>query len=109
MKRSRFTDDQIIDCGEAAEAGRGQEAGAEPPERAGTGEGAWQRGRSLPLAGQDRTSFYEWKLRFQTQGFQRLKDLHQIHWSGRRGQVTIYQICLKPRFQESQLLKPVGV
>lgn len=29
----------------------------------------------------DRTSFYEWKRRFQTQGFDVLKDLPQIHKS----------------------------
>ncbi|GMG85184.1 hypothetical protein LNKW23_44000 [Paralimibaculum aggregatum] len=31
--------------------------------------------------GMDRTSFYEWKRRFQTQGFDRLKDLPPIHRS----------------------------
>jgi hypothetical protein len=29
--------------------------------------------------GLDRTSFYEWKRRFQTQGFEGLKDLPPIH------------------------------
>lgn len=31
--------------------------------------------------GMDRTSFYEWKRRFQTQGFDGLKDLPPIHKS----------------------------
>ncbi|SDL80792.1 helix-turn-helix domain-containing protein, partial [Paracoccus chinensis] len=31
--------------------------------------------------GLDRTSFYEWKRRFQTQGFEGLKDLPPIHKS----------------------------
>ena len=31
--------------------------------------------------GMDRTSFYEWKRRFQTQGFEGLKDLPPIHKS----------------------------
>ena len=31
--------------------------------------------------GLDRTSFYEWKRRFQTQGFEGLKDLPPIHRS----------------------------
>lgn len=31
--------------------------------------------------GSDRTSFYEWKRRFQTQGFEGLKDLPPIHKS----------------------------
>lgn len=31
--------------------------------------------------GMDRTSFYEWKRRFQTQGFEGLKDLLPIHKS----------------------------
>jgi len=53
---------------------------------------AWQRLSVLELAaelgsvaeacrrrGMDRTSFYEWKRRFQTQGFAGLKDLPPIH------------------------------
>ncbi len=31
--------------------------------------------------GMDRTSFYEWKRRFQTHGFEGLKDLRPIHKS----------------------------
>ena len=31
--------------------------------------------------GMDRTSFYEWKRRFQTQGFEGLKDLPPVHKS----------------------------
>lgn len=31
--------------------------------------------------GMDRTSFYEWKRRFQTQGFDGLKDLPPLHKS----------------------------
>ncbi len=34
--------------------------------------------------GLDRTSFYEWKRRFQTRGFEGLKDLAPIHNSHRK-------------------------
>ena len=73
--------------------GRGSTAAAAQPRDAGT-KMAQSRLSVLELAkelgnvaeacrqrGLDRTSFYEWKRRFQTQGFDGLKDLPPIHKS----------------------------
>ena len=41
--------------------------------------GRWERQRSLWRGGLDRTSFYEYKRRFQTHGIEGLKDMPPIH------------------------------
>ncbi len=55
--------------------------------------------------GMDRTSFYEWKRRFQTHGFEGLKDLPPIHKS--HPQTTPPETVEKIKALGSKLNQPV--
>ncbi len=73
--------------GQTSNAGKPQkrsvrhEAGAEPRECAGTGEGTWHVERTYRQRGLDRTGFYAWKRRFQTLCVEGLKNLPPINKS----------------------------
>jgi Homeodomain-like domain len=65
-------------CAEADGQGREREAGASAADGAGIGRAAGQCRRGRRRGGIDRTSFYEWKRRFQLEGLDGLKDLPPI-------------------------------